>query len=372
MQDTRSDELVNSREASTALGCTVQHLRLLIRQDKLLGRKLGRDWFVDRSSLLKFKAERYQASESPKTVLTKESRQLTLFPQLGSITNVASVPQRSPLRYPGGKTWLIPIVRHWLTSIEPRPKLLLEPFAGGGGIGLAAAFERFVDKSWLVELDPDVASLWRTMLSPKAKDLQARILAFECTLDSVNQLVASESKNDLDYAFQTLVRNRVSRGGILAPGAGLVKKGEANKGIASRWYPETLARRIGEIYQHRARLAFTEQDGLTAIDERTEDPRTAYFVDPPYPVAGRRLYKYHELDHEMLLEKLSCVSGPVLITYDQNREIQIMAEAKGFLTREIPMKSTHHEKKLELLISKDFSWLPRQTVKTMPDLAVAV
>jgi hypothetical protein len=30
--------------------------------------------------------------------------------------NVASVPQRSPFRYPGGKTWLIPYIRSWLAS----------------------------------------------------------------------------------------------------------------------------------------------------------------------------------------------------------------------------------------------------------------
>lgn len=29
----------------------------------------------------------------------------------GQIVNVASVPQRSPFRYPGGKTWLVPHIR---------------------------------------------------------------------------------------------------------------------------------------------------------------------------------------------------------------------------------------------------------------------
>ena len=46
--------------------------------------------------------------------------------------NVAAVPQRSPLRYPGGKTWLIPHVRAWLGRANPAPRLLVEPFAGGG------------------------------------------------------------------------------------------------------------------------------------------------------------------------------------------------------------------------------------------------
>ena len=35
------------------------------------------------------------------------------------VVNVASVPQRSPFRYPGGNTWLVPYVRLWLSSITP-------------------------------------------------------------------------------------------------------------------------------------------------------------------------------------------------------------------------------------------------------------
>lgn len=34
------------------------------------------------------------------------------------VVNVATVPQRSPLRYPGGKTWLVPHVRAWLSGIR--------------------------------------------------------------------------------------------------------------------------------------------------------------------------------------------------------------------------------------------------------------
>src|SRR5215475_1839398 len=50
--------------------------------------------------------------------------------------NVASVPQRSPFRYPGGKTWLVPYIRSWLASRGGRASLLIEPFAGGGIVGL--------------------------------------------------------------------------------------------------------------------------------------------------------------------------------------------------------------------------------------------
>src|SRR5881392_3351921 len=45
--------------------------------------------------------------------------------------NVASVPQRSPFRYPGGKTWLVPYVRSWLRGRAIPTSVLVEPFAGG-------------------------------------------------------------------------------------------------------------------------------------------------------------------------------------------------------------------------------------------------
>lgn len=46
--------------------------------------------------------------------------------------NVSTVPQPSPLRYAGGKTWLIPHVRAWLQAQHYPPTVLVDPFCGGG------------------------------------------------------------------------------------------------------------------------------------------------------------------------------------------------------------------------------------------------
>ena len=67
--------------------------------------------------------------------------------------NVSSVPQRSPFRYPGGKTWLVPLFRRWMMSLPSQPEVLVEPFAGGGIISLTTAFELLADKAVMVELD---------------------------------------------------------------------------------------------------------------------------------------------------------------------------------------------------------------------------
>ena len=102
--------------------------------------------------------------------------QQTLFGdnQLSKVINVASVPQRSPFRYPGGKTWLVPQVRKWLFSMSAKPTELIEPFAGGGIIGLTAAAEELVDSVTMVELDSEIAAVWQTILSNQAAWLADR------------------------------------------------------------------------------------------------------------------------------------------------------------------------------------------------------
>ncbi len=111
--------------------------------------------------------------------------------QLDQIINVASVPQRSPFRYPGGKTWLIPYIRQWLSSqlgerAPIQPELLVEPFAGGGIVSLTATAEHLVQHAIMVELDRAVASVWQTIIhSADWSWLTDQIVSFELTYENV-------------------------------------------------------------------------------------------------------------------------------------------------------------------------------------------
>jgi D12 class N6 adenine-specific DNA methyltransferase len=100
----------------------------------------------------------------------------SLAPRESDVVNIASVPLRSPFRYPGGKTWLVPRVRDWLRSLRPQPRELAEPFAGGGIVGLTALFENFVQKLVFVEKDEDVASVWEVVINGEALKLAQQIL----------------------------------------------------------------------------------------------------------------------------------------------------------------------------------------------------
>src|SRR5213078_3422752 len=101
--------------------------------------------------------------------------QNVLLPEFASIVNVASVPQRSPFRYPGGKTWFVPYLRDWLGSRKKRPAVFVEPFAGGGIASLTVAMEALADRVVMAELDSNVAAVWKAILSNGATELIRRI-----------------------------------------------------------------------------------------------------------------------------------------------------------------------------------------------------
>lgn len=272
------------------------------------------------------------------------------------VVNVATVPHRSPFRYPGGKTWLVPLVRRWLGSLSDRPAVFCEPFCGGASVGLSMVFDGLVDHLELVELDEDVAAVWQVILDGEAEALAARIGDFQVTDDSVRQVLSRSTKNVLDRAFATIVRNRVQRGGILAPGASLMKNGENGRGLTSRWYATTLQRRIRDIASLRDRITFVHGDGLSYLRKHARRRGAAFLIDPPYTVAGRRLYAHSTIDHEKLFQQAAALEGEFLMTYDDAEAIQLLVERHGLDAFRLPMKNTHHRIMYELIIGRDLWW----------------
>ncbi len=273
-----------------------------------------------------------------------------------SVVNVASVPHRSPFRYPGGKTWLVPLLRRWLVSLDTRPAEFCEPFAGGGICGLTAVFEELADTLTLVEKDEAIGAVWHVMLNGKGKALAERIASFDVTLENVRAVLDAEKQSVFDRAFATIVRNRVQRGGIMAPGASLMKEGEAGKGLKSRWYAETLKRRILDIVSIKQKITYVSGDGIEYLKKTSKRTDIAYLIDPPYTVAGSRLYTHSVIDHDVLFKTASKVKGDFLMTYDNCGPVLALAKKYGFDTQEVAMKNTHHAVMSELLIGRDLGW----------------
>jgi DNA adenine methylase len=287
--------------------------------------------------------------------------QQVLFPRpLDSVVNVASVKQLSPFRYPGGKTWLIPRIRQWL-SVK-RPKYFIEPFAGGGIVSLSVAAENLADKVIMVELDEQVAAVWKCIFTDGDGEwLANRIVNFDMTLENLRNELEIKSSDTKQVAFQTILKNRTYHGGILAAGSGLIKFGENGKGLLSRWYPDTLKKRILAISQLRDKITFIQGDAFKVIEEYINDDSSAFFVDPPYTAAGkkagRRLYNCFELDHDALFDLMDKASGDFLMTYDDAQGVRDLADSHNFGWKLVAMKNTHHAQMTELLISKNLNWV---------------
>lgn len=277
------------------------------------------------------------------------------------MVNVASVPQRSPFRYPGGKTWFVPRLRDWLRSQMHRPRLLIEPFAGGGTVALTAAFEQLAEAVLMIELDEDVAAVWQTIQAGEAQWLAEQILAFELSYETVQAALAQEATSIRERAFKTILRNRTLHGGILANGSSFIKHGEAGKGISSRWYPVTLAKRLRDIDHIRERLHFEQGDAFAVLERYRGDPSVVFFIDPPYTAggkkAGQRLYRHFKLDHQILFELCAQLKGDFIMTYDNAEAVKLLALQYGFATKPIPMKNTHHAPMTELVIGRNLDWM---------------
>lgn len=277
------------------------------------------------------------------------------------IINVASVPQRSPFRYPGGKTWLVPYVRAWLKTLSTKPNNFIEPFAGGGIVSLTVAFESLALNVIMVELDDDVAAVWKAILGEDADWLAERIASFDVTVESAKEELAKKPRSLREKAFQTILSNRVRHGGIMAHGSSFIRFGENGKGIKSRWYPATLRKRILNIADIKDRFQFIQGDGMVVISQHLKEAEAVYFIDPPYTAAGKRagtrLYKHNALDHAKLFELMGRVKGDFLMTYDNADGVLNMAKKHGFDTELIAMKNTHHAEMTELVIGRNLEWV---------------
>lgn len=286
-------------------------------------------------------------------------KQLNIFGETttrkSKVVNVASVPQRSPFRYPGGKTWLIPTVRKWLRQ-EKGAEQLIEPFAGGGIVSLTAAFENLAKQITMTELDDEVAAVWKTILSDDNEWLANKILKFDLTQKNISDEYTNPNKEIKDLAFCTILKNRTSHGGIITKGAGMMKNGENGKGISSRWYAQTLAKRIRAIDYIKNKIEFHQTDAFKVIEENRNDKGAFFFIDPPYMKAGRRLYTHFEIDHERLFYLTSKIEGKYMLTYDNNDSVKNLARKYRLPFKTVPMKTTHNLKKNEILICNDFDW----------------
>ena len=97
-------------------------------------------------------------------------------------------------------------------------------------------------------------------------------------------------------------------------------------------------------------------DAFEVIEQYAKDKSVSFFIDPPYTVAGKRLYTHFDIDHEKLFALAAKLKGRFMLTYDDTEEIRNLASKYSLKYMTIPMKTTHHLQKNEIIISDNLNW----------------
>ena len=222
---------------------------------------------------------------------------------------------------------------------------------------LTAVMEGLSARTLMVDLDRDVAAFWRAALS-HGNELTARVRDFKPTRERIEKIAQAAPRDVINHGFRTLVLNRTRRGGVLAHGASLVKSGENGNGVLSRWYPDTLCKRLEAISRHAESLTFYEGDGVSLLADLADRENSCFFIDPPYTAkggkrAGKRLYTHNAVEHHKLFEILASSGANFLMTYDCSSEIISLVLRYRFNAAVVKMKNSHHAKLPELVITRE-------------------
>lgn len=233
----------------------------------------------------------------------------------------------TPLRYPGGKSQLAPLVVDILRCNDLFYGEYIEPFAGGAGIAMKLLLNDYVSAIWLNDLDPSIYAFWTSVLT-ETDALCKRIENTPVTIaewEKQKLVRASSSASTLDRGFATFFLNRTNRSGIIHGG---VIGGRAQSGdykLDCRFNTEDLVRKIRRIAQYKDRINFFNLDAVRFLKKVMPNvgKRALVNLDPPYFAKGKELYSnfYAADDHAALASEVGAISQNWMVTYDDADEI---------------------------------------------------
>lgn len=239
----------------------------------------------------------------------------------------------TPLRYPGGKAAFAPFIARVMESNGLTGGHYLEPYAGGAGVALELLFHGHASHVHINDLDPAIYSFWKAV----TQESHALLDLLHSTPVNIEQwfkwrsvLRGETTASLVERGFATLFMNRTNRSGILKGGVIGGKEQSGAYKLDARFKKDVLAARIQKIAQHANGITVHSEDALTLLN-RCDDllpHRSLIYLDPPYYVKGRGLYRnfYEHDDHVAIAQTLQSQSfaRPWVVSYDNTDEIREM------------------------------------------------
>lgn len=229
----------------------------------------------------------------------------------------------SPLRYPGGKGRLSPLLKDIIVENDICDGTYIEPYAGGAAVGLSLLMEEYVWNIIINDIDPAVYSFWYSILTHTEWFLK-KLHDTPVTMDEWNTQKSifeyPQNYSIKSLGFSTFFLNRTNRSGILNAGIIGGKKQTGNYRITARFNKENLADRIQKIASHKNRIQLYNLDAGDLIKkvEKKIKGKAFFYFDPPYYNKGGLLYTNHYKhdDHQKMAGVIKKLSSPWIVTYD--------------------------------------------------------
>lgn len=257
---------------------------------------------------------------------------------LGKVLTAPPLPDtvRSPLRYPGGKSRAVKVLKEYLPT---GTETLVSPFLGGGSFELSCAAEGIT--VYAADAFKPLINFWQY-----AKDMPVILAEHVATYYPLKrqrfyalQKRIAAMPNNLDRAAIFFVLNRCSFSGITLSGG------------MSPGHPRFTNSAINRLMEFRAPNLNVECADFA--DTLAKYPNDLLYLDPPY-ANGERLYgnkgdMHDGFDHERLASLLRKREGWIL-SYNDDSTVRKMYEGFDIQTPNWQYGMSNNKASSELLI----------------------
>jgi len=241
------------------------------------------------------------------------------------------------LRYPGGKASFAKFISELMVKNGLSGGHYLEPYAGGAGVALDLLFSGKASHIHINDVDPAVHAFWTSVV----KHTDELLELLECTPITLDEWfkwrsILREETTCADVVkkgFATLFMNRTNRSGILKAGVIGGKKQDGAYKLDARFKKDVISSRIQDIAKRAENISIYCEDSLSLLQRCHEflPAEALIYLDPPYYVKGRGLYRnyYQHQDHMNISNLIQ--SGkfhwPWVVSYDNAEQIRGMYSA---------------------------------------------
>ncbi len=236
----------------------------------------------------------------------------------------------TPLRYPGGKTQMTPLVQDIMRVNNLEQCIYCEPFAGGAGIACRLLVEGAIAEAWINDIDPAIYNFWDCVLTA-TDDLCELIETTPVTMEEWRRQREIQHKargSKLALGFSTLFLNRTNRSGILRGGVIGGYEQLGNYPLDCRFNRVDLVRKVRRLAVYRDQVRLTCQDARLYIGDTVNrlPAHSLVNIDPPYFDKGPELYAnfYTAADHAALAKSVRAIKRPWMLTYDDVPAIRVL------------------------------------------------